>query len=98
MWPIEVIHQSDDAVYFVGVGDNDIPANELEAPAHDYLQSEAKIDEIHKEIISLKADLAKKDKVHFTKEGYQLLGDLLYNALITKYIEHIQLNAKRNDI
>ncbi len=44
------------------------------------------------------AGLAKKDKVHFTKEGYQLLGDLLYNALITKYIEHIQLNAKRNDI
>ena len=57
-WPIEVIHQSDDAVYFVGVGDNDIPANELEAPEHDYLCSEAKIEDIHNEIISLKADLA----------------------------------------
>ena len=44
------------------------------------------------------AGLAKKDKVHFTKEGYQLLGDLFYNALITKYIEHIQLNAKPNDL
>ena len=42
-----------------------------------------------------KAGLAKKDKVHFTNEGYKLLGDLLYNALITRYIEHIQLNAKR---
>ncbi len=42
-----------------------------------------------------KAGLAKKDKVHFTNEGYQLLGDLLYNALITRYIEHIQLNTKR---
>ena len=41
------------------------------------------------------AGLAKKDKVHFTSEGYRLLGDLLYNALITRYIEHIQLNAKR---
>ena len=41
------------------------------------------------------AGLAKKDKIHFTDEGYQLLGDLLYNALITRYIEHIQLNAKR---
>lgn len=41
------------------------------------------------------AGLAKKDKVHFTNEGYRLLGDLLYNALITRYIEHIQLNAKR---
>jgi len=41
------------------------------------------------------AGLAKKDKVHFTNEGYQLLGDLLYNALITRYIEHIQLNNKR---
>ena len=42
-----------------------------------------------------KADLAKKDKVHFTNEGYMLLGDLLYNALITRYIEHIRLNTKR---
>ena len=42
-----------------------------------------------------KAGLAKKDKVHFTNEGYKLLGDLLYNALITRYIEHVQLNAKR---
>ena len=42
-----------------------------------------------------KAGLAKKDKVHFTNDGYKLLGDLLYNALITRYIEHIQLNAKR---
>ena len=41
------------------------------------------------------AGLAKKDKVHFTNEGYRLLGDLLYNALITRYIEHIQQNAKR---
>lgn len=42
-----------------------------------------------------KADLAKKDKIHFTDEGYMLLGDLLYNALITRYIEHVKLNAKR---
>ena len=42
-----------------------------------------------------KAGLAKKDKVHFTNEGYKLLGDLLYNALITRYITHVQLNAKR---
>ena len=41
------------------------------------------------------AGLAKKDKVHFTNEGYRLMGDLLYNALITRYIEHIQQNAKR---
>ena len=78
MWPIEVIHQSDDAVYFVGVGDNDIPANELEAPAHDYLQSEAKIDEIHKEIISLKADLANfKERKGELEEEYTSLMDRL---------------------
>ena len=41
------------------------------------------------------AGLAKKDKVHFTNEGYRLLGDLFYNAFITRYIEHIQQNAKR---
>ncbi|MBR1514287.1 MAG: hypothetical protein IJ622_08360 [Bacteroidales bacterium] len=39
-----------------------------------------------------KAGLAKKDKVHFTNDGYMLLGDLIYNALITKYIEHIKHN------
>ena len=41
------------------------------------------------------AGLAKKDKVHFTNEGYRLLGDLFYNAFITRYIEHIQQNAKQ---
>ena len=41
------------------------------------------------------AGLAKKDKVHFTNEGYRLIGDLLYNALITRYMEHVKQNAKR---
>lgn len=34
--------------------------------------------------------LAKRDKIHFTKKGYTLLGDLLYNALMEKYLEHLQ--------
>ncbi len=36
-------------------------------------------------------NLAKRDKIHFTKEGYILIGDLFYNALIKsldKYIEN----------
>lgn len=32
--------------------------------------------------------LAKRDKIHFTKKGYTILGDLLYNALIERYLEH----------
>lgn len=40
-----------------------------------------------------KAGLAQKDKVHFTYDGYKLLGDLLYNAFIDRYITHIKLNA-----
>ena len=40
-----------------------------------------------------KAGLAQKDKVHFTNAGYQLLGDLLYNALITSYLEHVKSNV-----
>lgn len=40
-----------------------------------------------------KAELAKKDKIHFTNDGYKLLGDLFYNALITKYIEHVKSTA-----
>ena len=42
-----------------------------------------------------KAGLAKKDKVHFTNDGYKLLGDLLYNALMDRYIEHIKANATK---
>ena len=41
-----------------------------------------------------KAGLAQKDKVHFTKSGYQLIGDLLYNALIESYMEHVKRNTK----
>jgi lysophospholipase L1-like esterase len=36
-----------------------------------------------------KAGLAQKDKVHFTRTGYQLLGDLFYQAL-SHEIEHYQ--------
>jgi lysophospholipase L1-like esterase len=32
--------------------------------------------------------LAQADKVHFTKAGYELLGDLLYNALIDFYLQN----------
>ena len=41
------------------------------------------------------AELAQKDKIHFTKAGYQLLGDLLYNAFIERYIQHLKSNARR---
>ena len=43
-----------------------------------------------------KAGLAKKDKVHFTNEGYQLLGDLLYNALIKDYRNHLNNKASKS--
>ena len=38
--------------------------------------------------------LAQRDKVHFTKDGYILIGDLLFNALIERYIEHIDFNKE----
>ena len=41
------------------------------------------------------AGLAQKDKVHFTSDGYKLIGDLLYNALISRYIEHVKATAKQ---
>jgi len=31
------------------------------------------------------AGLAQSDKVHFTREGYQLIGDMFYNALVDYY-------------
>lgn len=36
------------------------------------------------------AGLAKRDKIHFTEEGYDLVGDLLFNALMDKYVEHLK--------
>ena len=36
------------------------------------------------------AGLAKPDKIHFTEEGYAVVGDLLYNALMGKYVEHLR--------
>ena len=40
------------------------------------------------------AGLAKKDKVHFTEEGYAVVGDLLYNALMGKYVEHLRRRVR----
>ena len=36
------------------------------------------------------AGLAKRDKIHFTEKGYELVGDLLFNALMDKYVEHLK--------
>jgi hypothetical protein len=34
-----------------------------------------------------KAGLAQRDKIHFKREGYELLGDMLYNALLQLYFD-----------
>ena len=34
--------------------------------------------------------LAQKDKIHFTNAGYTLIGQLLYNALMDRYMEHLR--------
>ena len=36
------------------------------------------------------AGLAKKDRVHFNRAGYTLLGDLLFSAMMESYGEHIR--------
>ncbi len=35
------------------------------------------------------AALAQRDKIHFTEAGYELLGDLLFNALMDRYEQHL---------
>lgn len=42
-----------------------------------------------------KAGLAKQDKVHFTNQGYIVLGDLLFNAFIDEYAKHLEKEGKR---
>ncbi len=36
------------------------------------------------------AGLAERYKIHFTEKGYELVGDLLFNALMDKYVEHLK--------
>jgi lysophospholipase L1-like esterase len=39
-----------------------------------------------------KAGLAKKDKIHFTKAGYETVGDLLFEAIIKSYNDYLDSN------
>lgn len=41
-----------------------------------------------------KAGLAQSDRVHMKREGYSMLGDLLFSALMEKYGEHVRRNMK----
>lgn len=34
--------------------------------------------------------LVRHDRLHFTTQGYELLGDMLYNALLTDYLTHTE--------
>ncbi len=40
------------------------------------------------------AGLAQRDKIHFTESGYEVLGDLLYNALMDRYVKHLMKPGK----
>ncbi|MDX2306004.1 MAG: GDSL-type esterase/lipase family protein [Microscillaceae bacterium] len=42
--------------------------------------------------------LSAADRVHFTKKGYDLQGDLLYDALIQNYAEYCLLKAQASDM
>lgn len=41
-----------------------------------------------------KAGLAKADRVHLNRQGYELLGDLLYGALMEAYGNHLKTAAR----
>jgi lysophospholipase L1-like esterase len=43
----------------------------------------------------IEARLAKTDKLHFTGDGYRLLGHLLASALVQDYQDHILTHARR---
>ena len=44
-----------------------------------------------------KAYLSKRDKVHFTRTGYILLGDLLFDAIIEDFGDYLQNNYKKTN-
>jgi lysophospholipase L1-like esterase len=37
--------------------------------------------------------LAQRDKIHFTQQGYTIIGDFVYNAFILEYINHLKTNS-----
>lgn len=49
------------------------------------------IDEWHRD------ELAKKDRIHFTRDGYYLFADLLYHALLSAYGDWIAANHSLSD-
>jgi len=36
--------------------------------------------------------LVKRDKIHFTRDGYRLVGDLMFSALVEAYDNHLKLS------
>lgn len=44
----------------------------------------------------VQANLMKKDHIHFTREGYFLLGDLIYNAILSDYLMGGEIRKRRN--
>jgi lysophospholipase L1-like esterase len=42
-----------------------------------------------------KNNLAQRDKVHFTREGYLLLGDLFFNALMQSFEDYLRNKSKQ---
>lgn len=45
-------------------------------------------------VIWQKLGMAKRDKIHFTKEGYIILGDLFFNAILRAYDGHLMRSPK----
>ncbi len=39
-------------------------------------------------------NFAKRDKIHLTKEGYILIGDLMFSAIIKEYDKHLKLKIE----
>jgi lysophospholipase L1-like esterase len=40
-----------------------------------------------------KNGLAKKDKIHLTPDGYKLVGDLLFEAILNAYKDYVEING-----
>ena len=43
-----------------------------------------------------KNDLAKKDKIHFTSNGYYIVGNLLFEAILREYENHLNKKQSQN--
>lgn len=72
-WPLEVVSETDDQVWFVVAEDNEIPCPELPCPAYDYAGAEERLTSLDAESLEARASLLALRR-YLPEEQHRLSG------------------------